>query len=781
MTLAPRIDRIEANSKIGNSLAVQQGMTNVVEISEIDASSANGLPVSSAVKQSNGSARKIYNLSNDLGVHMGVERIHTNQIYELPDEIGTGSSSGTYSGNIDQKVWGVVGDKYNQIRLVGSSWIGARDIYGQYLQFSANGDYAEIIFFGTGLNILYVPDSTVKDLKASVDGGSEVSVSNFNVSVILTTYRYYSINCVIPVCSGLTNTWHVVRLRTPSVTNYIYGFEILTETLTTNNHPLRIRPGTIYGNSVVNTLASATTSAYNSFESGSLGTRGGNVLVYLKSDGTVGKAVTPTNSSALFLTNTNHTNEELIRTINWREFGTAKSYDFSENLISASVDRVFTLDDGTTALLGKNIGSQTYGGNDTLVLSNIIGTSYGMITFFGSGIDVTMVGQGSGSWVTFTAYVNGSSVGTFSGTNAIPVRVKIASGLTVGTHVVKILATSAGTQNAGLIDFKIYAPKKPSLPSGAVELGQYYVLADFVPNSTAGMETISTGILRKMSAVRETVHVGTWGFSGSAPLITAIGGWQGWTATASSYFEHTFVGTGFEYRCWSTTANITVTVDGLTPTGVTTSFYGGFNSYSGGTLTANANTQGSGFRLSGLTYGKHTVKLLLNSGQMQTEGFDIITPVYFPKIQTEGTVQNTLPVGSCSIGDLRQIPRLTKTGKVIATAFGSTVTSTTSTSYVPMSEMTVTVYSPGAWFNIDFRGITYHSGIGNSCDIVPYIDGVQGKRSYATATGNSYDFHITNFSVVYLSKGVHKIDMYWKTNTSTLNMEIARYLIVEEQ
>ena len=85
-----------------------------------------------------------------------------------------------------------------------------------------------------------------------------------------------------------------------------------------------------------------------------------------------------------------------------------------------------------------------------------------------------------------------------------------------------------------------------TLPAGAIALGEYNIMADFVPNTVNGLETMSTGVLRKDKA-REMTYIGCWALSVTNPGCK-IGGSCAVTCCACDQFEYTFFGTGFDFR-----------------------------------------------------------------------------------------------------------------------------------------------------------------------------------------------------------------------------------------
>ena len=210
--------------------------------------------------------------------------------------------------------------------------------------------------------------------------------------------------------------------------------------------------------------------------------------------------------------------------------------------------------------------------------------------------------------------------------------------------------------------FIVYQPKKPNLPSGCIELADYNIMANYVVSASSALGVVSNGILRKALSVREAIYTGTWGIS-LDPTVTETGISTNSTTTSST-ISYTFIGTGFEWRgeaYISQVQNATLSVDGSTNlSGFTTSLV---QTGSGVTFTpatgvlAGTNAASVNrllIQVSGLTYGKHTITWTTgNTNNFYVDAFDIITPIHSTKSNLNADMQNTLPVGSCSISDNR--------------------------------------------------------------------------------------------------------------------------------
>ena len=699
---------------------------------------------------------KMVDLSNDLSVGMGVERIQVQSIMRVDGEIGPNN----------EPVFKPVNDKYDQIRFVGA-WTSQNGTYGQAITSGTITDSIEITFYGTGLNLLTMVDSANRSISASVDGGSTSTVTIQGASVL--GNRNYSTNTVVSVTSGLTLGLHTVKLLNPvSVSNvtWVYGFEILNTAST-----LQIAAGTALIGGTAASLSAASTSTYNSgFESGTLGTKGGRVLVYMKNDGTVAKAVTPTNAASATLTSTDHSNEEVIRSYFWREFGAGRTDDFS-TATGANDTRVFTLDDGTTSLVMSQTGVTPENGYDAL-FTNAGGV--GRLTFVGTGLDLLIVSSSSRTFTTMA--IDGVALGTVTSTPTVPTLLKIVSGLPYGTHTLS-WTPPGGAGGPRIANFIVYGPKKPSIPSGAMELADYNVLANYAAGSTTA---VSAGVIRKAGG-REAVYSGTWiavaldlGFNCGLSIATA---------TAASYVEYYFFGTGIEHSNFigsNTAVNQTYAIDGSTnlsayttsviaPAIGTVTFVAATGVLSG---TAGA-TAGYGAKVSitGLPLGLHRIRITQTSGNgVYADSFDIITPIHTHKNNGPFIVQNTLSVGSSGINDSRkvgsQLPARTisLTSKHLA---NSTISATGFPNYFPVG------FSGSFYLDEDstvsIQGlITLLTSNVTSHATYLFVDGVKQEGGTIDGPIASYRMIVPLGAVVSLTKGWHTVIVMHAANNGTV-------------
>jgi len=708
-------------------------------------------------------------LANDLLPRFGVDRVMTQTTQEVQGE----------SGPAGERVFKPINDQHDAVRIVVGSIGLLNNSSGQQIFLDPSG-FVEISFYGTGLNLLHFTDTNARSLTVTTDGvlGATITLSSATNSTVLAG-RNYSMSCVSNIVSGLALGFHTVKLI---VVNQIIfsGYEVLN-----TNSTLQLLPGRSYLGGKRLYKAAASTDAYNSnFESGTLGTKGGHVVVYQKSDGTVAKAVTPTNASQANLGSTNHTNESLIRSYQWREFGAGLSGDFSlaiGNFGSAA----FTLDDGTTTLTAGANASTNAVQPEGLSALNVSGT-FITLTFVGTGLDI--IGQSDGATRQFDSVQidGGTSIGALSmAASALTSVYKVVSGLPYGSHTVKFSQTSA-TFSPAIYQFVIYGPAKPAIPSGAIELADYYLLGDYAIGSSSAINFVSSGIIRKVST-REQFYSGTWTIDVPPPNPSAFdNGYQVYTSTSTSFVEHTFLGFGCEFRGYVSNGhavNMTFLMNGLAfdagsnigstssllATGVT-----GLSLSAAGVLTGTA--AGSGeiiVRIFSSTFAIRKLRATQN-GATISPGFisiDTITPVHSPKINQPGDLQNTLPIGSCAIGDSRKFSStLVKTLANWVQAIGVSVTpSTTSTVAIPMHDMSVTIKTSGNPIQISYAAtVRNNTSAGNNVALRVYVDGIAvGTQKYMDAPVAGYSITVSDCFIIPCSAGVHKVDLYWYTNAGT--------------
>lgn len=767
---SPRIDLIEGNAAIAGALAQSAGVTTLVSPNKIS------VPYTTIVNRA-----QIPDIANDAGVSFGVNRIMTQAIYQLQDEFGPNG----------EPVWAALNDERGMIRFVGADWQSAGTAYAVYGQYAlliggnATG-YIEITFYGTGLNLSLIIGANLgvaPSLTYSVDGGSAVSCSYPGTISSFASARNYSTNNVWPIVSGLSLGLHTIKINaTNSASPWqfsVAGFEILN---TSSSTSLTVKPGSAVGTQK-NTLAALTATAYNSgFESGTLGTRGGHVLVYLKSDGTVGKAVIPTDATSLTLASASHTNEEVIRTYSFREFGAGRTDDFSR-MTSSAISAAFTLDDGTTTLVGSSVsaGANATGPENTYTATGT--ANYLTLTFIGTGLDIQAVSNTNSASHSFSSVlIDGSSVGSISDLASTAAgttkTIKVVSGLPYGVHTVKF-SGNASTISPGIARFTTYGPKKPTLPTGAVELADYYVMGNYTATSgTQSAETVSSGVIRK-SATRELVYSGNW--LTVTLVATDTLGFTLRSSTAGDYIQYTFFGTGFEFgmRGGSGTVTATVTIDGSLYTGAATALNGSSGvsaaNWTSGTGTYTADTGwGSKLQVTGLSLGLHTVKItgVSFASTANVNSFDVITPIHSPKSNLLGDLQNTLPVGSQSLSDSRKFST-SQLGPQKAWAQALHVTSsptTSSTTLIPCPDMSLTLKTSGGKVQIGYSVSSYNNAANNNFFAIFVNGSLVGKSTQTTFTAGSVTLSQSDLILVSLPAGVHKIDLYWNVNAGTATM-----------
>lgn len=601
------------------------------------------------IKDAQGNFRKIPDLANNLKASMGVERIPVKGIRKLDNEFGP-SGEPVYETN--------TGDA--RIRFVGSGWTNTSNLEGNFVQCVGNG-FCEITFYGNGLNLLNQVDNNDRNLFYSVDGGPLSGDFYGAAKSAVLQSRSYESNQVLPLnIPSLSLGIHTVRIENVGNSSPYFGFEILNKST-----QVVVNPGQPF---IGGLSAELDTQQLLDYSPAALtGTKGGRVVTYIDEDGNLGQAITvvDTNANALGSVATgygggvaDHSNEEIVRTINYREFGRNRSANDDFSTLSTIRDSGFTLDDGTTTLVGNDVRVQSHLAQNMLDLAGVAG-SFVTITFLGTGLDIIQIGSGTDP--SMDVYIDGINQGNIPGISGMQ-QTKIVSGLPYGTHTVKLAVTGALSHLIGLIDFIIYQPKKPALPSNVVqEIADYNLMSDFVADTSIGVNPIvSQGIIRKLP-VREFVYSGNSFAVGSFQPVDD-GGFQITDGASDNgdYIEYTFFGTGFEIRFEGNTNRplFDVTLNGLTLENVTNfptatknedvTNGAGFNLTTGVLDTQTSVASRQGISISNLPLDNYTVRFTKNGGGtvLSFMSFGIITPIHINSFD--------LKTGSLSLLDKRR-------------------------------------------------------------------------------------------------------------------------------
>ena len=577
---------------------------------------------------------QVLDSSNMIQAVMGVERIPVRGINLLPKEFGANG----------EQVWEIE-SKDSRIRLVGSGWTSGGFGAGIFYTATVN-DYIEISFYGTGLNLMAHINNDARDARVTIDNQTE-SATNIligsTVSPILNG-RLYVPNVILNAASGLTLGQHTVKIRCQSTYLTISGFEILNQSTS-----LTIPSGQAFIGNKKESLAVLSTSAYNA---GVVGTKGARVVKYLK-DGVISQVVTEVPASpTYFPTVIDHANEEVVRRVNFREFGANRGDDLST--LSTESTRSFTLDDGTTTLVASAMRATVTNGYDAIHTGGG-GDHWVTITFVGTGLDIFMqhvANAAADSLQRFNVDGTGDvSLGAY--VNSIRT-MKICSGLPYGTHTVKFIGMNGRIADFFIMDFIIYQPKKPTIPAGAIEVADYNVMANFIPASSGAIGFIGQGVLRKF-ATREHIYVNTHTIGGSPAETDGMTSVN--TNNAGSYNEYTFFGTGVQAHgnCFATQPyNGTWTINGLPLTGLTVSLLQastGLSITSAGVMTGTPSGAGQyRLQISGLPLGRHTIRRTHGAGPESSVyhgHYDVITPIHIN--------HPTLKIGSLGLLDNAKI------------------------------------------------------------------------------------------------------------------------------
>ena len=214
-----------------------------------------------------------------------------------------------------------------------------------------------------------------------------------------------------------------------------------------------------------------------------------------------------------------HSQAEVAKTWHWREFGngnanggTTGTYKDASMLATTASDIAYVMDDGLTSFSADDIrvwanldGDPTLGGDKSAYF-----------TFIGTGLTLKKtLNQGT----TANAIDDGTyAQNLFYGTHVCQYTRDDSSGDTIKIDGVTVYTDSSTNGYLGSKEWTIHQPKKPPIPEDAVVLADYMLMADFVPQTSAGIDKISKGV-RFGSASRDVLYDKTAGIQQTTPFV----------------------------------------------------------------------------------------------------------------------------------------------------------------------------------------------------------------------------------------------------------------------
>jgi uncharacterized protein YaiE (UPF0345 family) len=261
-----------------------------------------------------------------------------------------------------------------------------------------------------------------------------------------------------------------------------------------------------------------------------------------------------------------HTQAEVAKTFHFREFGNGSANEGTgganyadASMINTADSIAYVMDDGLTSLSGT-MGQYNQGWN--------LGATHApYVTFIGTGITIS------------EAYWDAVTVGTET----------LAQNLPYGTHVIKFLRDGSNNLSITLDGVEIYnvqqglghqveeitfhQPKKPPIPEDACVIADYMLMADFVPQSSAGVGSVSKGS-RVVNCSRDLFYDASSGSNVLHHGQSSSGGFKinsNTTASAGVYFgKIPAFGTNFLWKGYDVGGRGQLKVNGSNATQTTT-------------------------------------------------------------------------------------------------------------------------------------------------------------------------------------------------------------------
>ena len=261
---------------------------------------------------------------------------------------------------------------------------------------------------------------------------------------------------------------------------------------------------------------------------------GGRVVKWVDSSGTIKTSVTmmPANAQNMTTTASNeittasatnshtinfsddaveHSLSEVAKKFHIREFGngnanggTAGTWkDFSmQDAVGSGDSCAYVMDDGLTSAQGATVRAD----GDGIWIDGDNNQVY--FTFIGTGFSVQMYDGGTGNIQT-DWFVDGIQVQDQSATAGVQSsrELIIAQNLPYGTHIVSLKRISYAVA-VYIQAVTIHQPKMPPIPDDACIIADYMLMADFIPQTTPGIQNISKGT-RSVSCTRDAFFDGS--------------------------------------------------------------------------------------------------------------------------------------------------------------------------------------------------------------------------------------------------------------------------------
>jgi hypothetical protein len=226
-------------------------------------------------------------VSTSLKPIMGNERIHINSLNLLPNEFGPNGESVYESDSGDAR-----------IRFIGNTSV-LFDANGTAPELSpTNENELEVVFYGTGINILFGLADSTRTIEASIDGGPFSDVINFSTKSNALNNRNHKQHHIANITANEALDFHILRVRSKSTASFpvrIEAVEILNE-----NSQIVVPAGTCYSEGQKIEVSSAVLDYNAGFENeASIGLKGGRAVIAVdKEDGVVKKWFTKTDPTA---------------------------------------------------------------------------------------------------------------------------------------------------------------------------------------------------------------------------------------------------------------------------------------------------------------------------------------------------------------------------------------------------------------------------------------------------------------------------------------------------
>lgn len=452
--------------------------------------------------------------------------------------------------------------------------------------------------------------------------------------------------------------------------------------------------------------------------------------------------------------NADHSNEESYE-VHWGHFKFGILADTWSGLGTVASDRVGTLDDGLTNLVGEDVAQVNQYANPTAI------GDYLEFTFYGTGADIIQNRTATDPDATYNIYLNNTLM--LSGYNFARGEVlKLFSDGKFKTNVIRIYRATTGAVSSSIfLGIVCYQTSKPTF--NGLELASGNITSNYLANPVRNSDD---GTVRHHLSYSEPVLFGAnWSkvkntaYPGGAYLLNVGPG-------TVDYIDFTFMGKGITFYNSQLAGRIAIVnvlikdTDGVfrAPSALT-----GFSlTYSDGVSFSQAGATDTKLRWIGFPENMvNTIRFQRGAnGDFLVSIVDVHQSMYGVEFG-QNAMYGHVAIGSTYLKDDRVFCAITEDEKFLCSNDNFSTFTTSSTTPIPISETTTPFYMDrDGYVEMAISSRMFNTAATNNTQCAVVLDGVVFDSLDVLNTQNHPLIASRSYFPIFLSKGFHTISMY---------------------